>query len=320
MSSSRAPEGRGTPKPVIFFVLIAMLVAAGLAVTYFTQGFGGLSATPAQAEVSDLDANVSAQPPSASVALASGDAPLATPSPTPVPTAAPTPKPTSPPPPTATPAPRPTATPLPTSAPPVASDPEKTGQTVVDADSSGVLDFLPEVKFGDVLDEGLMKLKMPGGERVDTWYTYRVDTETKDITVFFALFDAEHHAVLSTVQLNDYTKGSELRNAMVTLYYEDGSERVLEFDGAKGTMTLTQHYKVPFGPSMFSPDLRRSLVYYGLKLQDETGDQTMDLHLDISGLSESEKMVFKQTVPAEVATALAEIKVMAEQIEEQRSR
>jgi hypothetical protein len=44
------------------------------------------------------------------------------------------------------------------------------------------------------------------------------------------------------------------------------------------------------------------------------------LHLDISGLSESEKMVFKQSSPDEVAAALAEIKVMADQIEEQRYR
>ena len=124
--------------------------------------------------------------------------------------------------------------------------------------------------------------------------------------------------MLSTVQLNNYTRGNELQKGMVTLYYEDGSERVLAFDGVEGTMTLTQHYKVPFGPSMFSPDLRRSLVYYGLTLQDEAGGLTMELHLDISGLSQSEKMVFKQSSPREVAMALAEIKVMADQIEEYR--
>ena len=44
MRSSRAPEGRGTPKPVIFLVLIAVLLFAGLAATYFTQGFGSLAA------------------------------------------------------------------------------------------------------------------------------------------------------------------------------------------------------------------------------------------------------------------------------------
>ena len=311
MRNSRAPEGRGTPKPVIFLVLIAVLLFAGLAATYFTQGFGAFPATPAQAEVIELVADPVAQPSADTVPEAVAEAPVVILAPT----ATPVPEPTAVPA-TAVPVLRPTATPIPV--PAVVSEPEKTVEAVVVADESENLNFLPDVKFGDVLDEGLMKLKMPGGESVDTWYTFQVDTEKRDITVFFALFDAERQSVLSTVQLNNYTRGSELQKGMVTLYYEDGSERVLAFDGVEGTMTLTQHYKVPFGPSMFSPDLRRSLVYYGLKLQDEAAGLTMELHLDISGLSESEKMVFKQSAPNEVAMALAEIKVMADQIEDFR--
>ena len=311
MRNSRAPEGRGTPKPVIFLVLIAVLLFAGLAATYFTQGFGAFPATPAQAEVIELVADPVAQPSADTVPEAVAEAPVVILAPT----ATPVPEPTAVPA-TAVPVLRPTATPLPV--PAVVSEPEKTVEAVVVADESENLNFLPDVKFGDVLDEGLMKLKMPGGESVDTWYTFQVDTEKRDITVFFALFDAERQSVLSTVQLNNYTRGSELQKGMVTLYYEDGSERVLAFDGVEGTMTLTQHYKVPFGPSMFSPDLRRSLVYYWLKLQDEAAGLTMELHLDISGLSESEKMVFKQSAPREVTTALAEIKVMADQIEDFR--
>ena len=311
MRNSRAPEGRGTPKPVIFLVLIAVLLFAGLAATYFTQGFGAFPATPAQAEVIELVADPVAQPSADTVPEAVAEAPVVILAPT----ATPVPEPTAVPA-TAVPVLRPTAPPIPV--PAVVSEPEKTVEAVVVADESENLNFLPDVKFGDVLDEGLMKLKMPGGESVDTWYTFQVDTEKRDITVFFALFDAERQSVLSTVQLNNYTRGSELQKGMVTLYYEDGSERVLAFDGVEGTMTLTQHYKVPFGPSMFSPDLRRSLVYYGLKLQDEAAGLTMELHLDISGLSESEKMVFKQSAPREVTTALAEIKVMADQIEDFR--
>lgn len=311
MRNSRAPEGRGTPKPVIFLVLIAVLLFAGLAATYFTQGFGAFPATPAQAEVIELVADPVAQPSADTVPEAVAEAPVVILAPT----ATPVPEPTAVPA-TAVPVLRPTATPIPV--PAVVSEPEKTVEAVVVADESENLNFLPDVKFGDVLDEGLMKLKMPGGESVDTWYTFQVDTEKRDITVFFALFDAERQSVLSTVQLNNYTRGSELQKGMVNLYYEDGSERVLAFDGVEGTMTLTQHYKVPFGPSMFSPDLRRSLVYYGLKLQDEAAGLTMELHLDISGLSESEKMVFKQSAPREVTTALAEIKVMADQIEDFR--
>ena len=313
MRNSRAPESRGTPKPVIFLVLIAVLLFAGLAATYLTQGFGTFPVTPAQAEVTEVETNVEAQPSGDSVSAAVNEAPVVILAPT----ATPVPKPTAVPP-TAVPVLRPTATPLPAPVEVVNPGTEKTVETVVTADESDNLDFLPDVKFGDVLDEGLMDLRMPGGETVDTWYTFQVDTEKRDITVYFALFDAERQSVLSTVQLNNYTRGSDLQKAMVTLYYEDGSERVLAFDGVEGTMTLTQHYKVPFGPSMFSPDLRRSLVYYGLKLQNEAEGLTMDLHLDISGLSESEKMVFKQSAPNEVAMALAEIKVMADQIEDYR--
>jgi len=315
MRNSRAPEGRGTPKPVIFLVLIAVLLAAGLGATYFTGGFGALSASPAQAEVTDVSIETPDQPAIDLVSDVVTDVEVVDPAPKVVEIV----KPTSVPP-TAVPKLSPTAMPMPAPVEIVIPDAEPIVETVVVADERGNLDFLPEVRFGDILDEGLVDLKMPGGETVDTWYTFQVDTEKRDITVFFALFDAEKRSVLSTVQLNNYSKGNDLESGMVTLYYEDGSERVLAFDGAEGTMTLTQHYKVPFGPSMFSPDLRRSLVYYGLELQSEAGDQTMELHLDISGLSQSEKMVFKQSSPDEVSAALAEIQVMANQIEDQRSR
>jgi hypothetical protein len=315
MRNSRAPEGRGTPKPVIFLVLIAVLLAAGLGATYFTGGFGIMPASPAQAEVTDVKVETPDQPAIDLVSDVVSDVEVVDPAPKVVEIV----KPTSVPP-TAVPKLSPTATPMPAPVEIVIPDVEKIVETVVVADESGNLDFLPEVRFGDILDEGLMDLNMPGGETMDTWYTFQVDTEKRDITVFFALFDAEKRTVLSTVQLNNYSKGSDLERGMVTLYYEDGSERVLAFDGVEGTMTLTQHYKVPFGPSMFSADLRRSLVYYGLELQNEARDQTMELHLDISGLSQSEKMVFKQSSPDEVSAALAEIQVMANQIEDKRSR
>ena len=274
-----------------------------------------MSASPAQAEVTDVSIETPDQPAIDLVSDVVTDVEVVDPAPKVVEIV----KPTSVPP-TAVPKLSPTAMPMPAPVEIVIPDAEPIVETVVVADERGNLDFLPEVKFGDILDEGLVDLKMPGGETVDTWYTFQVDTEKRDITVFFALFDAEKRSVLSTVQLNNYSKGNDLESGMVTLYYEDGSERVLAFDGAEGTMTLTQHYKVPFGPSMFSPDLRRSLVYYGLELQSEAGDQTMELHLDISGLSQSEKMVFKQSSPDEVSAALAEIQVMANQIEDQRSR
>ena len=310
MRTSRAPEGRrGTRRSVIFFTIIAMAVIAGLAVTYFTQGFGALAAKTSGLVNPEVDAQTSPAPSVESVVLAA--------SPTSVPpTAMPTPKPTSTPAPTATAA--PTATPVPTPVPTVASSSEPANEPSHEAVTISPSEFLPEVKFGEVLDEGFMELKLPSGDSVDTWYTYQVDTETRDITVFFALFDEEQQLLISTVRLGNYSKGAKLDNADVTLYYLDGSERLLAFDGAQGTMELTQHYKVPFGPSLFSSSLRRGLVYYGMKLQDETGDITVELHLDLSGLSESEEMVFKQWEPSAVEDVLEEIKRLVEQIEDKR--
>ena len=104
MRSSRAPESRGTPKPVIFLVLIAVLLFAGLAATYFTQGFGAFPITPAQAEVTAVETNVEAQPSGDSVSAAVNEAPVVILAPT----ATPVPEPTAGPP-TAVPVRRPTA-------------------------------------------------------------------------------------------------------------------------------------------------------------------------------------------------------------------
>lgn len=318
MRSSRAPEGRrGIRLPLILFAMIAMVVIAGMAVIYFTQGFGALAAETGGPVNPEVDAQTSSAPSVESVVLTAS--PTSAP-PTAVPTPKPTPKPTSKP--TSTPAPTatsaPTATPLPTPTPAVVSDSEPASQPSPEAVTVSPTEFLPEVKFGEVLDEGFMELKLPTGDSVDIWYTYQVDTKTQDITVFFALFDEEQQFLISSVRIDNYRLGEKLDNADVILYYLDGSERLLAFDRAQGTMELTQRYKVPFGPSIFSSSLRRALVYYGMKLQDDTGNISVELHLDVSGLSESEEMVFKQLEPSAVEAVLKEIKGLVEQIEDKR--
>ena len=54
------------------------------------------------------------------------------------------------------------------------------------------------------------KLPMPSGERVDTWYTFQVDTTSGEIIVYFALFDEEKQSILSTVRVDNYSKGNDL--------------------------------------------------------------------------------------------------------------
>ena len=317
MKVARASEGRGgTRRPAILFSLIAMVVIGGMAVTYYTQGFGSLSAKSEAVETSELVSQPASAPAPSSLSSVQAASPAEVPAPAPI--AEPTRRPTSVPAPTATPEPTPTGVPM-----PVAEVPATTGaesEPPVEPATELPLDFLPEVDFGEVLSEGLVELKLPSGDLVETWYTFRVDTESRDITVYFALIDRKIQSVLSTVRINNYTRGQDLESAEVTLYYQNGSERVLNFNGAEGEMTLTQHYSVPYGPSMFSANLRRAMVWYGMKLQAESSDATVELHLDVSGLSASEEMVFKQAVPSAVDSALRELKVLVDQIEDERLR
>ena len=295
-----------------------MAVIAGMSVLYFTQGFGSLSAKAEVVETPELASQPVSVPAPSFKSIVQAASPTAVPAP--APTEKPAQQPTATTVPTATRQPAPTQTGVPA---PVAEVPPATGaasEPQVEPDTELPLDFLPEVDFGEVISEGLLALKLPGGDPVETWYTFQVDTESREITVFFALIDRKMQSVLSTVRINDYTRGHDLKSAEVTLYYQDGSRRVLDFNGAEGVITLTQHYSVPYGPSMFSPNLRRAMVWYGMKLQAESSDATVELHLDVSGLSASEEMVFKQSVPSTVDSALSEIQVLVDQIEHERLR
>ena len=177
----------------------------------------------------------------------------------------------------------------------------------------------PEAVFGEVLEEGLTELRYPRGENVMTWYTFQVDTETRKITLFFAQYDDALESIITTVKVDNYSKGADLTNAEVRLNYPDGSTRTLFFAGHKGTINLNQQYVLPVGPSMLSANLRRALVYYGIKLQDASGDVQVELHLDLSGLSQSEGLEFTKVVPDTVNDVLPELQFLMEQIEDKRS-
>ena len=71
---------------------------------------------------------------------------------------------------------------------------------------------------------------------------------------------------MTTLKVDNYATGEELQYADMTLYYSDGSERIISLDNSDGTIKLIQHYNLPFGPSVFSPPLRRALVFYGMEL------------------------------------------------------
>ena len=55
-----------------------------------------------------------------------------------------------------------------------------------------------------------------------------------------------------------------------------------------------------------------------MKLQDQTGDIEVELHLDLSGLSQSEGLEFKRLAPSAVDDVLLELRFLADQIEDKR--
>jgi hypothetical protein len=95
---------------------------------------------------------------------------------------------------------------------------------------------------------------------------------------------------------------------------------VLNFNRSEGTITLTQQYRQPYGPSIFSPELRVALVNHGMLLSDDTGNINVELQLDLTGLSDSEGMVFQRVAPEVVDDVLSEIQGLVDQIEAKRIR
>ncbi|PKB73470.1 MAG: hypothetical protein BZY75_01620 [SAR202 cluster bacterium Io17-Chloro-G7] len=315
MRVSRAPEGRSTKKHIAIATIGIVAVAAVVVGYLFYGGSDPISAK--DAEDAGAQATVSTAPTSDNLTVTSA-APA---TPKPAPTAVPDP----------------TPAPEPTPAPDIAEDtsastdsaaaeadeesnPQPTPAPTVQASSASMPKVFPEAVFGEILEEGLAALKYPHGELVRNWYTFQVDTETKDITLFFAQYDDNLETILSTVRVDNYTKGSDLQNAEVRLNYPDGSTRTLFFNKEEGSISLNQQYVLPVGPSMLSTDTRRSLVYYGLKLQDASGDVQAELNLDLSGLSQSEGLEFTRIAPDTVNEVLRDLQFLVEQIESQRTR
>jgi hypothetical protein len=209
----------------------------------------------------------------------------------------------------------------PTPLPPLAATPEPTvGLKLLEPGPDPMTGLVPDVKFGEVLAEGLVQVELPGNNAAKTWYTYQVDTATRNMTLFFALYSGSSNTMVRTVKIEGYTRGQNLENAELTLFYPEGPERTLFFNRRQGTITLVQQYQQPYGPSIFSPELRVALVNHGMKLSDETGNINVELQLDLTGLSDSEGMVFQRFNPEVVEYVLSEIQGLVDQIEAKRLR
>jgi hypothetical protein len=179
---------------------------------------------------------------------------------------------------------------------------------------------IPDVKFGEVLSEGMLEVVLPGEITAECWYTFQVDTATRDITLFFALYGVPPEIIVRTVKIDGYSRQGALSRAEVTLFHPEGPERLIAFDGNRGVITLSQKYTQPYGPSIFSPGLRVAMVNQQMELTDETGTISAQLQLDLSGLSDSEHLIFERADPRLVESALAEIRALADQIEGKRNQ
>ncbi len=208
----------------------------------------------------------------------------------------------------------PTATPrpAPTPIPPVAI-------TLLEAEPEPSPRNLPQVQFGEELDQGLVQLALPANHLVDTWYTFQVNTSTGDITLFFAFYDDSRANPLGTVKVQHYSQGSMLDNAEITLSYPNAPDRLLRFDGSTGMMSLVQQQDLqPYSPSLLTLELRVALVEQDIRLQDETGDTQAVLQLDLTGLSNSEGIKYQRLAPDVVEDVLLEIQLLVDQIESKR--
>jgi hypothetical protein len=209
-----------------------------------------------------------------------------------------------------------TAAPTPDATPTPEAEPTPTAQPNTEPTPAPLQ--TPAVNFGEVAAEGWVDLNLPGGELAQTWYTFQVDTRTRNITLFYALYN-EAGDMTSTVRVSEYAQGQRPSNAEVTLHHLEGPERVISFDGQAGSITETQEFSFrPLAPSVFSPALRSSLVYYQLTLEDATGDTRAELDRDLTGVLARDRVVFQRSDPATVDRALMEIELLANQIEDRR--
>lgn len=178
--------------------------------------------------------------------------------------------------------------------------------------------YAPDIQIGEVLSQGFVDLSLPGGYDTKVWYTFQIDTTTRDITVYFAVYDSTYDNIIRTVQIEKYTEGKEITNAQLGIFYGEGPARTVQFNRDEGLITMTQQYSQPYGPSLFSPDLRVALVNQRMALEDGSGDITAELQLDLSGLSDSELILFKHKTPDVVKRSLTEIHDLLNQIEAAR--
>ena len=207
----------------------------------------------------------------------------------------------------------PTAVPN-TVSPAVTDSPPSTSESSPSVPKTKVV---PEADFGEILSDGWVSVVLPSGVSSETWYTLQVNTETQANTILFATYNDEQD-ITSTVKIENYARGQTPTNAEITLFHSEEVQRVIYFDGDEGTLSVTQTYSQPAGPSIFSTNLRVRM-FYDLELQDTTGQVHASMKLDLSGLQPDEALILKRPADQVVASVLAEVAELVDQIEIERA-
>ena len=178
----------------------------------------------------------------------------------------------------------------------------------------------PEVLYGEVLSEGFVDLELMAG-RVRTFFTFQVDTSTQNIVLFFGLYDAPGHAISRSIVVEDYSQSTLIDNAELTVYYPDAPPTVIRFDRESGTVVSSQFYTTqPYGPGLFSPQMRIALIRQNLPLQNTDGSIHADMQIDPTGVSDLSGYRVTRKDATTTDSALTEIQAIIDQLESRRPR
>lgn len=178
----------------------------------------------------------------------------------------------------------------------------------------------PEVLYGEILAEGFVDLELLAG-RIRTFYTFQVDTSTQNIVLFFGLYDTTGHAISRSIVVEDYSQSELIDNAELTVYYPDAPPTVIRFDRETGTVVSSQFYTTqPFGPGLFSPQMRIALIRQNLPLQNSDGNIHADMQIDPTGVSDLSGYRVTRKDPVTTESALTEIQAIIDQLESRRPR
>ena len=217
--------------------------------------------------------------------------------PTPVPVvvaSTPTPMPT----PTSTPKPAPTLTPVPTPTPERTATPEPIEEVPVEEvpEPTPVLErIVPEVDFGEVLEEGFVELVLPDGSKVDVWCTHQKHPRTREATQFCAMYANESTEFMTTFRIPSYEKQKMFEKVEITEY--DGGTAwltvtfeptVIDRSLTIGQITVSERPRQrTAGPSLYPTELRLRLANFDIRFEGakEGIQYVLDRDLDVTGLT-----------------------------------